>query len=313
MTKMKKVILLILVCTMLAGCGTSVGIIGGSDGPTTIFVSEGENSQTMTGVKMIKVDGELYYDSGKVSDLIPRCGTMSDSLKMTAYEFEIPKNDNECNFEGASGYQSATGMTKEVPIDGEWVIFKKIADDERDFSKYTYCYKVRGKHPNAVNKSEYIVLANSLDITFDKVEKHLFSSNLSDQIDIYVIPILEEDEWGIELFAKDVTKSSLTLVCEQFGGEPSGALQSGSWYELEYYDNGQWKNVEYLPQDYDVAWTSAAYIIPKNNRVEWEVNWEWLYGKLDEGTYRISKEITDFRATGDFDEKIYYAQFYVEG
>ena len=42
-----------------------------------------------------------------------------------------------------------------------------------------------------------------------------------------------------------------------------------------------------------------------------EVNWEWLYGKLAPGKYRINKEVMDFRETGDFDEKIYSLEFIV--
>ncbi len=46
-----------------------------------------------------------------------------------------------------------------------------------------------------------------------------------------------------------------------------------------------------------------------NDSCEWDVNWEWLYGVLAEGKYRIGKEITDFRDTGDYDSAIYYAEF----
>ena len=42
-----------------------------------------------------------------------------------------------------------------------------------------------------------------------------------------------------------------------------------------------------------------------------EVNWEWLYGKLAPGKYRINKEVMDFRETGDFDKKIYSLEFIV--
>lgn len=42
---MKKVmaVLLILICLLFAGCrASSIGIIGGADGPTAIFVAESE-------------------------------------------------------------------------------------------------------------------------------------------------------------------------------------------------------------------------------------------------------------------------------
>ena len=50
-------------------------------------------------------------------------------------------------------------------------------------------------------------------------------------------------------------------------------------------------------------------MIPKNDTCQWEVNWEWLYGNVPNGKYRIGKEIMDFRATGDYDKVIYFTEF----
>lgn len=308
---MKKLIAVILCGLVLTGCGKSVGIIGGSDGPTAIFVANGDDSVTAQSIRMIKVDGELYYDSGKNSGLVPRCGTLDGALKKTANEFEIPAGDGESNFE-TSGYQSTTGMTKEVPLDGGWRIFRKIVDTEKDFSLYKYALVVEGRLPNAVRDSKYIVLANDKTLDFERVSKSLFSSNSEDFVDCYIIPVLDEDKWGIRLMAFDSTPKGLKIVCDQFGGSPTGDLQTGEWYGLEVMDeNNKWVKVEYLPHEYDIAWHSIAYQIRKNDRTEWEVNWEWLYGSLPEGHYRIGKEIMDFRAAGDFDKDVYYAEFFI--
>ena len=42
------------------------------------------------------------------------------------------------------------------------------------------------------------------------------------------------------------------------------------------------------------------------------MNWERLYGELPSGSYRIGKEVMDFRATGDYDTNDYYAYFEIE-
>lgn len=308
---MKKVVAVILCTLVLAGCNKNVGIIGGSDGPTAIFVTNGEESITAQSIRMIKVDGEIYYDSGKNSSLVPRCGTLDGTLKKTADEYEIPKGDGESNFE-TSGYQSATGMTKEVPIDGNWRIFRKIADSEKDFSLYKYALVLEGRLPNAVRDSKYIVLANDKTLSFEKVARSMFSSNSEDFIDCYIIPVLDDDKWGIRLWTEDVTDTGLTIVCEQFGGSPTGDLQTGEWYTLEVMDeDNNWVKLEYLPHEYDIVWHSVAYGIKKNDQTKFEIDWEWLYGKLPEGYYRIGKEIMDFRAAGDFDEDVYYAEFFI--
>ena len=56
--------------------------------------------------------------------------------------------------------------------------------------------------------------------------------------------------------------------------------------------------------DGEVAFTSEAHIIPKdpdNFGCEWEVDWEWLYGKLEPGDYRICQSVAEWRGVGDMD------------
>lgn len=121
------------------------------------------------------------------------------------------------------------------------------------------------------------------------------------------------ETWGVTLVAEDVTPTSLTIKCTQSGGEVTGELQTGSWFVLESWTQEDgWKEVDYVPQKYDVAWTEEAWKISTDATTEWKVNWEWLYGKLPAGKYRIGKEIMDFRATGDYNTMIYFAEFNIE-
>lgn len=119
----------------------------------------------------------------------------------------------------------------------------------------------------------------------------------------------EEDDWGIKLEAINLSPSGLSLKCSQSNGKPSGDLQTGSYYLIEKHTEGKWQELDYKDKDMEIGWTEEAWIIPKNQTVEWQVNWEWLYGELPSGDYRIGKEIMDFRETGDYDKKIYYAEF----
>ncbi len=118
-----------------------------------------------------------------------------------------------------------------------------------------------------------------------------------------------QDPWGVKLTAKNITPSGLTIVCTQQDGEPTGELNTGSYYGLEVLRDGEWVEVELLPMEYELAWTSEAWMIPNNAETEWEVNWSRLYGELPAGSYRISKSVMDFRGTGDYDTKTYYAGF----
>lgn len=119
-----------------------------------------------------------------------------------------------------------------------------------------------------------------------------------------------DNEWGVVLTAEDVTPDGMTLVCRQSGGSPTGELSTGPWYEIEMLEGEQWKPA---PVYAEVCWEDVAWIIAPEETTRWELNWTWIYGTLPEGEYRISKEIMDFRKTGDFDTCRSYAYFTIEG
>lgn len=137
-------------------------------------------------------------------------------------------------------------------------------------------------------------------------EERLFSSYMPPEFMEFV------ETWGITLTLEDVSAEGGVIKCTQSGGEPTGELQTGSWYIVEEWtkENG-WREVPYVI-DGEIGWTSEAWMISKENTCEWEVNWEWLYGALQAGKYRIGKEIMDFRGPGDFDNAIYFAEFTIE-
>lgn len=320
--KRRKTISLLMCSLLLTACNSrSIGIIGGADGPTSIFVSEnGGNISGQLGeqyekrpVRMFNIDGDLYYDSGLVSDMTPRCGTLDGELKKTVRENEIPLKSGEANFD-TDGYQHATGITKEVNVDGKWVIFRKYDMLGKDIEGLKYCHYIKGHLNNAAADSEIIVLSEKENVTFSDVYEPLLSSQYpADKGNGHLIHNVfgASDKWGVTLYSENVTKTGMTLKIEQFGGNHTGDLQTGEWYKLEKTVGDNWQEVETNPL-IDYAWNMVAYGIKKNDITEFKVEWEWLYGKLSPGYYRLSKEIMDFRATGDYDKEIYEVYFTIE-
>jgi len=317
---MKRIITLTLImCSLLlTACdNASIGVIGGADGPTKIYVSE--NSSKVKGqfgeqlekksVKMFNVDGDLYYDSGLVSENTPRCGTMDGELKKTVKENEIPLKSGEANFE-VEGYQNATSITKEVNIDGKWVIFKKYDLYDYTLDGLKYCHYIKGHLNNAAVDSEIIVLSEKEEITFNDVYEPLLSSQLNAGEENGKILHNRKltDKWGITLYAEDVTPKGMTLKIEQFGGNPSGTLEYGAAYFLEITVDGEWQPVETTTRE-PLTWNALAYTVKMNDITEMNINWEYGYGELKPGFYRLKKEFTDFRGTGDFDEETYEVYF----
>ena len=308
-------VLFIISCLLLSACtnSTSVGVIGGADGPTDIMASNEKGETVKKTVRMIKVDGKLYYDSGKVSDIKGRCGTLDGELKQAGAEYEIPQNDDECNFEGAQGYQNSTSITKEVLIDGDWVIFKLFDDSELDMSVFKYCFYLKGKSLNAENETEIVVLTEDINYDFAEHNK-IFNSHQKFNDKKYRTTFRlygDYDKWGISLSSKNIKNTGLTILCEKFGGNPTGELQTGEWFFLEVLKDGDWEHVATNPL-IDYAWNDIAYVIKKNDVTEFKVDWKWLYGELPPGYYRLKKEIMDFRGTGDYDKKLYELRFTIE-
>ncbi len=114
---------------------------------------------------------------------------------------------------------------------------------------------------------------------------------------------------GLTLTAKDVTAEGLTLVFTQSGGSPTGELETGCDFSLEKYVNGVWTPVDYRVDE--VAWTEEAYMIARGGVFEMDINWSYIYGKLEPGIYRVCKPFMDFRGTADFDLGMLYAEFVI--
>lgn len=114
-------------------------------------------------------------------------------------------------------------------------------------------------------------------------------------------------DWGLTLSVKDVTPTGLTLVCTKNGGNPTGELTCGTDYHLIVLEDGVWKDVPTVIEEY--AWNSLAYHFPEGQDTEFDYTWEWLYGTLPVGTYRLTKGFMDFRGAGDYDTAVYWVEF----
>lgn len=305
---------LLLLC--LCGCGNaaSVGIIGGADGPTSILVANRAEDEIITPIRMINADGNLYFDTGE-SSATPRCGNLDGGLEKSAEQWEIPHTSGGANFSIGNeyfGYQSTSSLSKEVPIDGEWVVFKKIDSHGADLSHFKYCFYIKGMHPNAARESEYVVLSNSLDVKFENITDYFFSSQFEDHLqDIVVINYDIADEWGILFYVENPAPDGAVLKFQQFG-KASGELQTGEWYRIERLEDGDGKPVDKKIADDELAWNMLAYPIKKNDETELVINWEGLYGELPPGDYRLIKEIMQIHAPGDYDKKLYECYFTIE-
>jgi len=123
-------------------------------------------------------------------------------------------------------------------------------------------------------------------------------------------------DWGLTLSVENVTSTGLTLVVTQSGGNPTGEfLMTGEPYRLFTLVDGTWEVVEELPLPEGVdgrAWNSIGYPISKGETREFEINWEWMFGELPSGTYRLIKNFMDFRETANYDSADFWVEFEIK-
>ncbi|MBQ7980075.1 MAG: hypothetical protein IJ305_00540, partial [Oscillospiraceae bacterium] len=122
-----------------------------------------------------------------------------------------------------------------------------------------------------------------------------------------------DDEWGVTLSAEyDPNTHTVSGSFFQWGEKGTTELLSGSWYEIERYDevNG-WCRVPYSSKfdGMEIGWTSEGWVIPEYGRRTFEEEL-FLYDKLEAGKYRIAKSIFDLPELDNF--RTYYAEFEVE-
>ena len=313
---MKKSLAILVLCFSLALCGcvkveTPEGTIEGK--LSTDGISFGETIEKHP-VRVFCVDGEVWFDTGHYSNIKGRCGTLDILLEKTVGDGEVPKENCESNFV-ADGAQNVTSITREVPTKLGWAVFKKF-EGVGDPKAFDYCFYIKGRLNNAKAESELVVFTNNKDITFSDVYEPLLSSKYSPERAKDKACAFESfgisDEWGIQMSATDVTPMGLKIEFLQLGGEFEGDLNCGAEFMLAKYEDGKWLPVPEIEHEYPVVWNSIAYIIRRNERTELGAQWDYLYGELEPGSYKIFKKVQKRVQPGDFEEKTYEAQFVVE-
>ena len=74
---------------------------------------------------MVMVNGELYFDTGRESDITGRCGVMDGEIDSTVDSTQIPTEDNQSNFGSGYGYQFVDENSIDVCINEKWMRFEK--------------------------------------------------------------------------------------------------------------------------------------------------------------------------------------------
>ena len=81
-------------------------------------------------IPMVRINGKLYYDTGRESTISGRCGNMDGEITSTVDGTEIPMEDNQSNFGSGFGYQYGTDDTIEIYMNEKWFVFEYRGESE---------------------------------------------------------------------------------------------------------------------------------------------------------------------------------------
>ena len=81
-------------------------------------------------IPMVRVNGRLYYDTGRESRETGRCGTMDGEITSTVDGTEIPMEDDQSNFGSGFGYQYGKDDTIEIYMNEKWFVFEYREESE---------------------------------------------------------------------------------------------------------------------------------------------------------------------------------------
>ena len=109
--------------------------------------------------------------------------------------------------------------------------------------------------------------------------------NLEEQNDKNFIPTKIKN---ISVQISDISLTGATITIKDTNIVPSSY---GEWYKIEKNINGKWQELKPIVDNY--GFNEIAYFPNENKEVEFNIDWELLYGKLDNGSYRIVKRVNN--------------------
>ena len=66
----------------------------------------------------------------------------------------------------------------------------------------------------------------------------------------------------------------------------------GESYRIDKKVNDTWEEKDIVVKG-NYGWNSIGYRVDENDKLEMDINWKWLYGTLEDGEYRLVKNVLE--------------------
>lgn len=242
---------------------------------------------------MLPVTGECVIptDNMESEDIIADGDILrvwSDGLVQEIYPPILPNVYRIVKEEAGPGETSLSLGEYHQNTDGTWSYKEK---------SYQYRLMLTGKLPNAVGESFYIVLSNNKDVSFEEISHRLLSSTFIPETDnspaVVNMGVYDDlcnvESAGVLVSASYITPYGLTVLFDQYDHQISEELLTGEHFALDRWTGEGWDPLDTVISDY--GFTDIGYPLKKGGMTRKVFNWDWLYGKLEPGRYRIRVQV----------------------
>ena len=90
---------------------------------------------------------------------------------------------------------------------------------------------------------------------------------------------------NVTMTVSDVTPAGATVTIQDDNPEP---FVYGEWFQIQREKDGVWYDVKTRISNY--GFNEIGWLTDENGELTMTVDWEWLYGKLPAGHYRLLKQ-----------------------
>ncbi len=94
-----------------------------------------------------------------------------------------------------------------------------------------------------------------------------------------------DPEAGVTVTLRDISNVGANLIIRREDDDDGEEVIYGEAYIIQQQVDGEWQDVETVPDNY--GFPMVGYNVHSGEKVSIYYNWEWLYGALEPGEYRM--------------------------
>ena len=99
-----------------------------------------------------------------------------------------------------------------------------------------------------------------------------------------------DPEAGVTATLRDISNVGANLIIRREDGDDGAEVVYGEAYIIQRQEDGEWQDAETVPDNY--GFPMVGYNVPGGAEASIYYNWEWLYGALEPGEYRMVWDVS---------------------